>query len=107
MTTEDPWASRRSQEDPLRGAAGGMWIICVLAALGALVGGIVLMMQTACDASAFSSCLDQSHPFMAAGISVLVGGLLWAAVVGVVAHLCNAVADVREQAARAAAPAEG
>jgi hypothetical protein len=84
----DVWTSR----------ANLMYLIAALAGLGAVIGGIVLLVRTGQDCTSnpynasLVTCTD-THPFVVAGIAVIVAGLLQALVVYTVGRLCAAQAD--------------
>lgn len=86
----------------MKAAAGWFYALAMLAAVGAAIGGIALMMQTDCVPNPYNGvfgtdlCSGHTHPFAAAGVGVLIGGLINAAVVGTVGYLCSVVSDLRD-----------
>lgn len=79
----------------MKTTAGWLYALAALVGIASLVIGGVLIahsMQT-CDTQFF--CTSE-HPFVGAGAGIVVGGLINAAVLGVVAHLCEVVADLRD-----------
>lgn len=86
----------------MRTASGWLYVLAVLEALSACVGGIVLMTRTGCtpnpynDAFGTDLCSGHPHPLAGIGAAVLLGGLVNAAVIAVIGRLCGIVADLRE-----------
>jgi hypothetical protein len=82
--TESIYAPRQPGS-ALRGIGVLVGILAALAAVGAVVGGVALIVHTGCSgADAFGDCLTTTHPWAPEGWAVLIGGLLNAFVVGVV-----------------------
>lgn len=101
--TESIYAPRQPSApgSTLRGIGALVGVLAALAAIGAVVGGIALISHTGCSSSLYGDCFTQTHPWASEGWAVLIGGLLNAFVIGVVAHLCIRVAEI--DAARAEA----
>lgn len=70
-------------------------VLAGLSAVAAVVGSVAVFEHTSCAATAFGTCYAQTRPWVAEGWAVLVGGLLNAFIIGVVAHLCIRVADMQ------------
>lgn len=79
----------------MRTAAGWLYALAALVGIAGLtVGGVLMAHSTqTCDTQFYCT---SGHPFVGAGAGVLIGGLINAAVLGVVAHLCEVVADLRD-----------
>lgn len=90
--------------DRLDTTGGFVLAIAALAAVGAVVGGIVLMNYSVPNCvvnpydAALADCSSSTHPFFATGVSVLVAGLLQAFVISVVGRLCRVVAGLKADA---------
>lgn len=92
--------------DGLTVASQLIYALAVIAAVGALIGGVALIIHAGqnCVPNPYNdtfgtdlSTCKKTHPFAGSGIAVLVGGLLQAAVFATVARLCSIVSELRRQ----------
>lgn len=83
------------REDGLQTTGGVLYIVAVLIGLGAVISGGYLLAHTTPSGCFDGICGSQRHPYIAAGVAVLIGGLVQACVVAVVGRLCIVTAGMR------------
>lgn len=94
----------RPQTSSLASMGSFITAVGILAGLGAVVSGIALAIHkvtTCTNPFDASLCDTTTHPFVGAGIGLIVGGIIEAIVICTVGHLCKVVAGQRAALARA------